>query len=193
MAFDKIYWNKRWQEGSTGWDLGAVSPPLRHYIDQLNDKNTRILIPGCGNSYEAEYLFRQGFLNVHVADISEQALQSFHKRVPGFPSSHLHCTDYFELTGTYYLILEQTFFCALDPSLRADYVRKSHSLLAPGGKVAGLLFDDPQMVDGPPFGGDESLYRSHFEPSFQILTLEKALYSIPPRAGRELFLIMRRN
>jgi SAM-dependent methyltransferase len=193
MAFDKTYWEKRWQEGATGWDLGDVSPPLRLYIDQLKDKNLRILIPGCGNSYEAEYLFRQGFSHTHVADISERALQSFQKRVPDFPPSHLHCGDYFKLTGTYDLILEQTFFCALDPSLRALYVQHSHDLLAPGGKITGLLFDDPLMTNGPPFGGDEALYRKYFETSFQILTLGKALHSIPPRAGRELFVIMRRK
>ena len=44
-----------------GWDLGEVSPPIKSYIDTLEDKNIRILIPGCGNTYEAEYLLEQGF------------------------------------------------------------------------------------------------------------------------------------
>ena len=49
--------------------------------------------------------------------------------------------DFFDHAGVYNLIIEQTFFCALDPSLRGSYVEKMHSLLADGGKIAGVLFD----------------------------------------------------
>jgi hypothetical protein len=28
-----IDWEKRWQAGQTGWDLGAASPPLIEYAD----------------------------------------------------------------------------------------------------------------------------------------------------------------
>jgi hypothetical protein len=53
------------RSNETGWDLGQVSPPLKAYIDQLTDKNLRILIPGCGNSYEAEYLLEKGLYEHH--------------------------------------------------------------------------------------------------------------------------------
>ena len=33
-------------------------------------KNISILIPGCGNSHEAEYLLSQGFTNITVIDIA---------------------------------------------------------------------------------------------------------------------------
>ncbi|MDO8993629.1 MAG: SAM-dependent methyltransferase, partial [Daejeonella sp.] len=48
---NESFWNERYRLNDTGWDLGHVSPPLKTYIDQLTDKNLRILIPGCGNSY----------------------------------------------------------------------------------------------------------------------------------------------
>ena len=64
------YWSNRYDTDDTGWDLGQVSPPIKAYIDQLEHKNLRILIPGCGNTYEAEYLLQQGFTDVTVIDIA---------------------------------------------------------------------------------------------------------------------------
>ena len=56
------YWNERYLNNASQWDLGAVSPPLKKYIDQKLNKDLAILIPGAGNSYEAIYLMEQGFL-----------------------------------------------------------------------------------------------------------------------------------
>ncbi|MFT7344682.1 MAG: hypothetical protein ACI9XP_001269, partial [Lentimonas sp.] len=53
---DEFYWSERYKNLNTQWDIGRVSPPLRAYFDQLTDKSARILIPGCGRAYEAEYL-----------------------------------------------------------------------------------------------------------------------------------------
>ena len=55
----ETYWNNRYIDKTTQWDLGEVSPPIKAYIDQLTHQNLRILIPGCGNTYEADYLLRQ--------------------------------------------------------------------------------------------------------------------------------------
>jgi hypothetical protein len=52
---DQEYWDTQYISNTTGWDLGEVSPPIKSYIDTIEDKNISILIPGCGNSYEAEY------------------------------------------------------------------------------------------------------------------------------------------
>lgn len=60
MDLDEFYWNTRYQTNDIGWDIGSVSPPIKAYIDQLTNKQLRILIPGCGNTYEAEYLLQQG-------------------------------------------------------------------------------------------------------------------------------------
>lgn len=39
------YWNNRYLQHQTGWDIGTVSTPLKEYIDQLSDKQISILIP----------------------------------------------------------------------------------------------------------------------------------------------------
>ena len=89
MELTKDFWNNRYKNKETGWDIGYVSTPLKNYIDQLENKEIRILIPGCGNGYEAEYLHQKGFNNVFLLDIAPMALQQFSERVPDFPKKHL--------------------------------------------------------------------------------------------------------
>ncbi len=189
------FWNKRYEENTTGWDLGEVSPPLKAYFDQLTDKNLKIIIPGCGNAYEAEYLHKNGFTNVFLVDIAPLALENFSRRVPGFPKEHLIQADFFTHQDTYDLMVEQTFFCAIHPSLRQKYARHAASILKKGGKLIGLLFDDELNTDHPPYGGCRQEYLQYFTPYFDIKIMETAYNSIAPRAGRELFinLICRAN
>lgn len=190
--FDKSYWTQRWQAGQTGWDVGAPSNPLREYIDSLRDHTMRILIPGGGNGYEVEYLWRKGFRNVFLLDISSFPLSAFAERNADFPSDQLICEDFFLHSDAYDLILEQTFFCALDPGLRNEYARQMFELLVTGGRLAGVLFNFPLTEEGPPFGGSEDEYRERFEPYFEINRMEICTSSIPPRAGRELFFELER-
>ena len=79
------YWTNRYKDESTGWDIGYPSIALKEYIDQLTDKSIRILIPGAGNAYEAEYLLELGFKNVFIMDISAIPLQNFANRNINFP------------------------------------------------------------------------------------------------------------
>jgi len=133
LNLDETFWSERYLSGQTGWDIGYVSTPLKEYIDQLSNKELKILIPGGGNSYEAEYLFNKGFKNVFVIDISSIPLKNISKRVPSFPNENLLHQNFFELEETFDLILEQTFFCAQDPNHREKYVSKMHQLLKPKG------------------------------------------------------------
>jgi thiopurine S-methyltransferase len=56
------FWDELYNTGQTGWDIGYVSTPLKAYFDQLSNQSLEILIPGAGNAYEAEYLYKNGFL-----------------------------------------------------------------------------------------------------------------------------------
>jgi methyl halide transferase len=183
------YWQNRYEQNQTGWDAGEITTPLKEYFDQLKDKNIRILIPGAGNAYEAEYLHRRGFNNVFVIDIATAPLQNIINRYPDFPKNHLIHGDFFEHSDQYDLIVEQTFFCALDPSLRRNYAEKMAALLPQGGKLAGLLFDR-DFEGGPPFGGCAAEYKEYFEKLFRFKVFETSLNSIPPRQGTELFMIL---
>lgn len=186
MELDANYWDTRYQECQIGWDLGQVSPPIKEYCDQLEDKTIKILIPGAGNAYEAEYLFNNGFKNVFIVDFAQSALDSFGKRNPTFPKEHLLCVDFFKLSDTFDLILEQTFFCAIDPSLREKYVQKMSALLSDSGRLVGVLFNR-DFTGGPPFGGNKEEYLELFIPYFSVISFEVCWNSIAPRKGSELF------
>lgn len=187
------YWDKRYKEGNTGWDIGSPSTPLKEYIDTLTDKNLKILIPGAGNAYEAEYLYQKGFNNTYIIDFSATALTNFKTRVPNFPESHIIQGDFFELNDFFDLIIEQTFFCALDPMMRPKYAEKMHFLLKENGILAGLLFNFPLTEEGPPFGGSKEEYLPYFLPYFAINIMEPAYNSIPPRKGKELFILLEKT
>lgn len=185
---NKSYWEDKYVNNATGWDLGQVSPPLKAYIDQLENKDLNILIPGAGNSYEAEYLFQQGFLNTNVLDIAQSPLKNLKRRSPNFPDNQLIHDNFFDHEATYDIIFEQTFFCALPPELRAEYVNKIHDLLKPEGKLVGLLFTFQLTENGPPFGGSQAEYIRLFKEKFDLDILQESYNSYPKRQGNELFI-----
>ena len=189
---DAAYWSGRYQQQDTGWDAGSITTPLKEYIDQLQNRELKILIPGAGNAHEAEYLFNAGFKNVFICDLAQEPLDNFLKRCPGFDPDHLLLRDFFDLPAGYDLILEQTFFCALNPSLRPEYFKKMEEILNPGGRLVGLLFNDALNSNKPPFGGSKEEYLGYLPSSFSIKTFEPAYNSIQPRQGRELFMNLQR-
>lgn len=190
MILDESFWDNRYKEQNTGWDIGEISTPLKTYFDQLTNKESKILIPGGGNSYEAEYLHKLGFKNVFVVDLSKTALQNIQKRIPSFPKDNLIQADFFNLKMKFDLIIEQTFFCAIDKSLRSNYASQMHNLLNKKGKLIGVLFDAPLNHDHPPFGGNKEEYFSYFKEYFTIEIMAPCYNSIPPRVGTELFIKM---
>ena len=68
----------------------------------------KILIPGAGNGYEFDYLLEKGFTESYVIDIVQNLLMLFwneiklKKKTPNPPR-------FFEHSGQYDLIIEQTF------------------------------------------------------------------------------------
>ena len=185
----KSFWEDKYVNFETGWDIGYISTPIKSYIDKLKNKEISILIPGAGNAYEAEYLYNSGFKNIHVLDIVEQPLKNLENRIPNFPEDSLIQEDFFNHDGKYELIIEQTFFCALDPGLRLDYAKKMNDLLVTNGRLSGLLFDFPLNHNGPPFGGNISEYQNLFSKFFNIHSLSPCYNSILPRQDREVFII----
>ncbi|HQR94241.1 MAG: SAM-dependent methyltransferase [Bacteroidetes bacterium 24-39-8] len=187
---NQAYWNQRYEQGNTGWNIGTVSTPLKFYFDQLSQKNLSILIPGGGNGHEAEYLLSLGFTNISILDIAPKALAALEERFQAHIGNTLHLihADFFDHQGQYDLIIEQTFFCALDPKLREKYVYQMFQLLTDQGKLAGLLFDT-QFPAGPPFGGNRQEYQDLFSKHFNFKTLAPCYNSIPQRMGNECFII----
>lgn len=186
--FEASYWDDLYQKNETQWDAKTITTPLQHYIDQLEDKNINILIPGCGNAHEAEYMLQKGFQNITLLDYSWILVEKLKEKYKNHPEINILHEDFFEHQTQYDLILEQTFLSALYPTQREDYANKIKQLLLPNGKLVGVLFGVDFEKDHPPFGGSQAEYRSLFENDFIIHTLELCYNSIKPRASTEIFL-----
>ena len=193
MILDSNYWENRYREQQTGWDIGYVSTPIKTYFDGVENKDLKILIPGAGNAYEAEYLYNSGFRNVFVVDWAESAINNLKKRLPDFPQDQLIHQDFFKVKGEFDTIVEQTFFCSLLPVMRPDYARKVHELLRQNGLLVGVLFKIELYKDHPPFGGNEEEYKNYFQPYFKFEIYEECYNSIKPRMGNELFIQLRKK
>lgn len=185
---DKAYWDKTYENKQPGWDVGYASTPLKEYFDQLTNKFARILVPGAGNAYEVEYLFKSGFKNIFLLDFAPTPIQNFIKRNPDFPKNHIIEEDFFKHNDRYDLIVEHTFLTSFPKKLRAKYSEKMHELLVKDGKLVGLLFNHEFPHDHPPYGGTAEEYLKMFEPFFKINIFETAHNSIKPRKNRELFI-----
>ena len=191
-AYSPEYWDRFFKKGRLGWDMGSVSPPLKAYFDQLEDKSLKILIPGSGRGWEAEYLYRTGFSRVFYHDFSPLAHQAFLGRVPDFPGRNMLSEDFFSLQGQYDLIVEQTFFSSIPVEKRPAYARKVFELLRPGGKFTGLFFNHYFTEKGPPFGGVYNDYKKLFFSMFNVKVFTVSKNSIRPRQGLEFFFILQK-
>ena len=192
-TLDKNFWDERWQKKETRWDLNMVSPPLKKYFDSIDNRNKSILIPGCGNAHEAEYLLENDFTNITIIDISPTVTNLLLKKLKKYAGQELTviCGDFFKHTGQYDFIIEQTFFCALEKSRRVEYSIKMKSLLKKDGILAGLLFNK-EFENSPPFGGSKSEYVKLFNAYFKFVSVKKCSSSIVERLGSELFIELKK-
>lgn len=186
---EQHFWKNRYENNQTGWNIGSVSPPLATYLEQVTNKEISILIPGAGIGHEANFAFESGFKEVFPLDFVPESKQHFLELFPHFPANQYLLGDFFDLGQSFDLILEQTFFCAIHPSRRKEYVEKMHSILKPNGKLVGVLFNR-EFESGPPFGGSMKEYEALFSSHFQIEKMETCYNSILPRQGSEVFVIL---
>jgi len=190
---NKTYWEDQYINQAAFWNAKSITTPLKDYINQLEDKSLRVLVPGLGHGHELIYLHKKGFVHSIGLDFTSIAFNETLQVERDFPPNKLVLEDFFQHEGIYDLILEQTFFCSLPLERREAYVEKMHSLLSAKGKLVGVLFDTTFEQEAPPFGGDKETYFALFSPYFDIEVMERAVNSIKPRQNRELFIILKKK
>ena len=193
MRFDEKYWLERYRSQLTGWDAGRITTPIKEYVDQLDDKSIKILVPGCGFGHEVKYLYDHGFKNVDVIDFIEDPINKLRAYCSNWTDRQFFVGDFFKHVGEYDLILEQTFLSSIEPSQRLAYARKNFELLKEEGRLVGLLFVVDFPGNYPPFGGTMEEYTSYFEPYFEFDVFAMSYNSIKPREGSELFINLRKK
>ena len=192
------YWEKSYQSGEMGWDLGEPTPIFDNWI-QFQTDSLSICILGAGNGWDAINFAEKGH-NVTAVDFAESAIDNMHTSAQnkGVQINLIH-SDIFDLcklfNHTFDIVLEYTCFCAIDPVRRMDYVRMTNKILKPDGKLVALLFpiDKDIKDDGPPFAVDLDSTISLFLKYFILDTKEIPSLSIERRNGREVFVIFKKN
>jgi methyl halide transferase len=191
-------WNERYLNQDTPWDLASPTPEFERLLESGRlPKKGRVLVPGGGRGHDA-ILFAQKGYEVDLVDFAPAALEAAlitasQKKATIFA----YRQDFFALPSLAYhhnydILLEYTFFCAIDPSLRMKYAEAAASMLRPGGWLVGLFFPLASDKPGPPFVVSRKEIESVFAPYFEM-EFEEPRSSVKPRAGREILGVFRRK
>lgn len=175
---EQAFWENRYQEANTPWDLGDASPYFRNFLDHRPGwfEPGKIVVPGCGLGHDAALFAEHGF-NVYGVDFSETAVAFAQKRYGHF--CQFRQVDFFDLqmsqevlgTHQFDYVLEHTCFCAIDPSRRVNYRDSVLRLLRPKGYFLGVFWEHDEP-DGPP-------YSVSMEVLMQIFTSENGFAAVP--------------
>ena len=188
-------WQRHYEENDLGWDLGQVAPPFVKLWQEEKLPLGKVLVPGCGRGHEVVFLAENGF-DVTAIDFSSGAVtylkNALKKR--NLEGRILH-QDFFSLDeyheGVYDLVLEQTFFCAISPKQRRDYVLNVSRILKPGGILVGLFYHTDEQ-GGPPYNTTREDIEMHFSKKFEIQELDKTFLSAEQRKDKEWLGILKK-
>jgi len=154
-----------------------------------------VLIPGCGNAYEALWLAEQGW-SVKAIDFSPSAVAAARGLLGEYADVVKQAdffTDFpFTLPIAIGWIYERAFLCALPPERWPDYAARMAALLRPGALLAGFFFLGA-TAKGPPFGIERDALDSLLLPHFELVEEHEVTGSIDIFAGRERWLTWRRR
>ena len=196
---DARFWEDRYQDNLTPWDLGGPAVPLVDFLASPQAPVTgKVVVPGCGRGHDALYLAEHGF-EVTGLDFAPSAVeycrQEAHAR--GLADrAHFEQHDLFRLppsfNASFDYAVEHTCFCAIDPALRPHYARVIHDILKPGGKLWAIFWAH-NREGGPPYRTSAGEVRRLFSPLFEIEQLEPVRRWHSRRNGDELWGVLTRK
>lgn len=166
-------WEELYQIGDTHWDKGEASPGLVDWLERKKgDFHGSVLVPGCGFGHDVRALAKAGF-DVLGMDVAPSAVTGATEH-PQNANLQIRFQegDFFSKpsdAGEFNLVFEHTFFCAIDPSQREQYVQCLLQWLKPGGYFLAIHYLLPKDEEGPPFGTDVKEVKERFSPYLELL------------------------
>lgn len=189
------FWTDLYQNQSTGWELQAPAPALVEMLPRMKWPRSRVLILGCGSGNDAAYFAEKGHV-VTAVDFSEKALAEAQKKYSHLTNITWLQSDIFKLPpsfdNSFDIVFEHTCYCAIDPALRNELVKKWVQVLVPGGHLMAIFFVNDKMT-GPPFGGSEWEVRERLRKKFQFNFWGRWRNSPEKRTGAELFVFAQKK
>lgn len=145
-------WEQRYRAGRTGWDRGASSPALAHWLNRGLVPAGRVLVPGCGHGHEVAALVRAG-CDVTAVDIAAQPVLRLMGQLGDLNlKANVVQADLlrWQPAERFDAVYEQTCLCAFEPELWTDYAQRVADWLEPEGLLFAL-FMQTGREGGPPF------------------------------------------
>ncbi|KDP29557.1 hypothetical protein JCGZ_19270 [Jatropha curcas] len=183
-------WEKCWEQGLTPWDLGQPTPVLLHLHRTGALPMGRALVPGCGSGHDV-FAIASPERYVVGLDVSGQAIKKAEELSSSSPNANCFTflkADFFTWhpPELFDLIIDYTFFCAIEPEMRARWALKIQDLLKPDGELITLIFPIDDHVGGPPYKVSVSDYEEVLHPlGFKAVSIVDNDLAIKARKGRE--------
>ncbi len=189
------FWEQRYRDGVTPWDAGGVPRALQDFVAERRATQAgaaRVLLPGCGNAWEARHLCELGW-DVLALDFSAAAVAGA-APVMGRWRDRLLLADFFTFAAgaPFDLIYERAFLCALPRHLWPDYAARCAGLSRPGGLLAGIFYFGSEPK-GPPFMIEPAALEALLAPHFARIDDRPVDDSLPLFQGRERWQVWRRH
>lgn len=213
-ARERVDWASRYDVEDTPWDLGGPHPELsvrlqdgRLAPDRVSGGGAgsgagsgpggRVLVPGAGRAHDALALARRGWTVTAldlVGAVADRVGPELERHGGRYVTADAFTWEPEEGAAPFDLVWDHTFFCAIDPSMRAAWGARARSLVAPGGRYAALVFPvgKPAAEGGPPFGMDAKAVLDALGASFRAVEDEPVQRSVPRRTWRERWLMAER-
>ncbi len=181
-------WSHIYQTEEPRWDLAGPHPAFVSVLPQIKLPRSRIAVLGCGRGHDAAFFAEAGHI-VTAFDFSAEAIAAAKEKYSHIKNLTFVQADAFKVQdkfrGQFDLVVEHTFYCAVDPKRRNELMKVWRQLLIPNGFVLGIFFVMDKRA-GPPFGGSEWELRRRFEKDFRFLYWTRWHHSPPSREHREL-------
>ena len=183
LVADPQPWRERWQQGTTGWDLGAPHRLTRELIALARSLGRWpsppliVYIPGAGRAHDALEFTHEG-CTVVAADFAPEAIAAARHLYAGVAGIQFAVEDVLTVdpidVARYDVVFDRAMLCALDPPLREAYVRALAQRLKPGGLFLGLPFLRVLRENSgrPPFEISPHTVTGLFAKEFDLVALE---------------------
>lgn len=210
------YWQGRFVSNDTPWELGHPSAVLLEGAEELENRgvsirDTRILSPGCGRGSDALAFVERGAHVVAMdwSDVAIADIRARYERLSDMKGSlEVESGDFFAIDARHVeVVIEHTFFCAIDPTARQQYVDRVSTWLVPGGYLVGNFFilseEEAQALsglsltqagEGPPFATTVTELLRLLDTRYETVLLRPSSRSEPGRRpGMEWLGIFRKR
>ncbi len=194
IAGQETDWESCYLSGDTQWDKGMPSPGLIDWLQAHPElQRGTVVVPGCGFGHDARAWAETGF-KVVGHDIAPSAIRGGNERIKGSPLNiRFQLGDFLkdEPDQQFDWVFEHTFFCAINPQRRDEYVQAMLRWLKPGGQFLGVHYFIPDKA-GPPYGTDRDEIIKRFSPYFDLVE-DWVPRSFPNRTNLERIFWWRRK